>query len=123
MPSIPATRDIKLVAIGNSKGVRIPKDLRLKYGWGDELVLEECDEGIMLYARGTGKLSWDDTYRAMAKADEDWDDFDAAIADGLENAGEFRLRDASVSGIGLQEPYRNAGWATIRDTIYRGRGS
>ena len=84
MPSIPATRDIKLVAIGNSKGVRIPKDLRLKYGWGDELVLEECDEGIMLYARGTGKLSWDDTYRAMAKADEDWDDFDAAIADGLD---------------------------------------
>ena len=36
---------------------------------------------------------------------------------------EFRLRDASVSGNGLQEPYRDAGWAEIRDSIYRGRGS
>lgn len=31
--------------------------------------------------------------------------------------GKFRLRDASVSGKGLQEQYRGADWAKIRDSI------
>ena len=39
-------RDIKLVSIGNSKGIRLPKALLQKYGWSDSLVLEETDEGI-----------------------------------------------------------------------------
>ena len=30
------------------------------------------------------KLSWKETYRAMASAHEDWSDLDAAIADGIE---------------------------------------
>lgn len=84
MSTMPSTRDVKLITIGNSKGVRIPKELRRKYGWSEELVLEECENGIMLYARDTDKLSWEDTYRAMATADEDWDDFDVASADGLD---------------------------------------
>lgn len=37
-------------------------------------------------------------------------------------AGKFRLRDASVSGAGLQEQYRGADWAKIRNSIYEGRG-
>ena len=35
----------------------------------------------------------------------------------------FKLRDASVTGHGLQIPYRDAGWPRIRDSIYEGRGS
>jgi hypothetical protein len=35
------TRDVKLISIGNSKGIRIPKALLQKYGWSDSLVLEE----------------------------------------------------------------------------------
>ena len=31
-----------------------------------------------------GKLSWSDTYRAMAADDEDWSDLDVAVADGLD---------------------------------------
>lgn len=84
MTTVPNTREVKFVPIGNSKGIRIPKELRLKYGWGEELVLEECENGILLQAGNTGKLSWEDTYRAMAAADEDWDDFDVASADGLD---------------------------------------
>ena len=84
MSAVPSVREVKLVPIGNSKGIRIPKELRRKYGWGDELVLEEKESGVMLYARNTDKLSWEETYRAMAKADEDWDDFDVASADGLD---------------------------------------
>ncbi len=35
----------------------------------------------------------------------------------------FRLRDRSVTGRGLQAPYRDAEWPRIRDSIYEGRGS
>ena len=34
----------------------------------------------------------------------------------------FLLRDASVRGRGLQEAFRDAGWARIRDGAYEGRG-
>ncbi len=36
--------------------------------------------------------------------------------------GEFRLRDASVPGKGLQEQYRGADWVKIRDSVYEERG-
>ncbi len=79
-----ATRDIKLIDIGNSKGIRIPKILLQKYGWGDSLLLEETEEGIFLYSNEKNKLSWKETYRAMASDREDWSDLDTAVADGLD---------------------------------------
>ncbi len=77
-------RHIKLISIGNSKGIRLPKALLQKYGWSDSLVLEETDQGISLYSKKENKLSWQETYRAMAVEDEDWSDLDATVADGLE---------------------------------------
>jgi len=79
------TRDIKLVPIGNSKGVRIPKALLQKYGLNDSLLLEEIDRGLLIRKKEDDKLSWDDTYRAMANEKEDWDDFDATLLAGLED--------------------------------------
>ena len=79
-----ATRDIKLIDIGNSKGIRLPKILLQKYGWGDFLVLEETEEGIFLYSNEKNKLSWQETYRAMAADREDWSDLDTTVADGLD---------------------------------------
>ena len=81
------TRDVKLVPIGNSKGVRIPKDLRQKYGFSDSLVLEETDKGILLRRKRDDKLSWEETFKAMAGEGEDWTDLDAALLDGLEEDG------------------------------------
>jgi len=78
-------RDIKLVPIGNSKGVRIPKELLQKYGLNDSLLLEETDRGLLLRKKDDNKLSWEDTYKAMANEKEDWDDFDTALLDGLED--------------------------------------
>ena len=78
------TRDIKLIDIGNSKGIRLPKALLEKYGWSDSLVLEEAEAGIFLYCREKNKLSWADTYRAMAAEQEDWSDLDTTLADGLD---------------------------------------
>lgn len=83
-PSVHATRAVKLIAIGNSKGIRLPKALIQKYGWSDSLVLEETGDGIFLHGPKKNKLSWRDTYRAMAAAGEDWRDLDATVADGLD---------------------------------------
>jgi antitoxin MazE len=79
-----AGRDVKLISIGNSKGIRLPKAVLQKYGWSDSLVLEETDEGIYLYGKKTSKLSWQETYRAMAAEKEDWSDLDETVADGLD---------------------------------------
>ena len=79
------TKDIKLVPIGNSKGVRIPKALLQKYGFSNSLLLEETDRGLLLRKKDDDKLSWEDTYKAMAEEKEDWDDFDTTLLDGLED--------------------------------------
>lgn len=79
------SRDIKLVPIGNSKGVRIPKTLLQKYGLTNTLLLEETDKGLLLRKKDDRKLSWEDTYKAMANEKEDWDDLDTTLLDGLED--------------------------------------
>ena len=78
------TRDIKLVSIGNSKGIRIPKTIIQKYGFKSTLLLEETERGILLRQKDEKKLSWTDTYKAMADENENWDDFDVTLLDGLE---------------------------------------
>jgi len=78
------TRDVKLVRIGNSKGVRIPKALLQKYGLSDSMVIEETDQGILLRKKREDKLSWEETFKAMAKEGEDWTDMDVTLLDGLE---------------------------------------
>ena len=84
MDQSPGTREVKLVAIGNSKGIRLPKALLEKYGWSDRLTLEELEESVVLRGKETHNLSWEETYRAMAAESEDWSDFDVAIADGVD---------------------------------------
>lgn len=79
------SRDVKLVPIGNSKGVRIPKVLIQKYGLNNALLLEETDKGLLLRKKEDSKLSWEDTYKAMANEKEDWDDFGTTLLDGLED--------------------------------------
>lgn len=81
------TRDVKLVPIGNSKGVRIPKALLQKYGMKNSLLLEETDNGLLLRNKEDSKLSWEETYKDMANEKENWDDFDTTLLDGLEDEG------------------------------------
>jgi antitoxin MazE len=78
-------RDIKLVPVGNSKGVRIPKSLLQKYGLDKSLLLEETDRGLLLRKKEDRKFSWEETYKAMANEKEDWDDFDTTLLDGLKD--------------------------------------
>ena len=78
-------RDVKLVPIGNSKGVRIPMALLQKYGFSNHLLLEETDRGLLLRNKKESKLSWEETYKAMAQEKEDWIDFETTLLDGLED--------------------------------------
>jgi antitoxin MazE len=78
-------KNIKLVAIGNSKGIRLPKETLSKYGFGESLVMEETDKGLLLMSERRGKLSLKEAARAMVREREDWSDFDVTIADGLES--------------------------------------
>lgn len=84
-----ATWDVKLIEIGNSNGISLPKVLLDRYDWKDSLILEETERGVVLYSEERNKPSWMETYRAMAAADEDWGDFDTMVADGLERCLDF----------------------------------
>ena len=68
----------KLIDIGNSKGLRIPRNLINKYHLQTKLNLEEKADFP------PNKLSWEDTYRDMGKAKEDWSDWDITAADGID---------------------------------------
>lgn len=67
--------DARIIPIGNSKGIRLPKRLLVKYGFEEKVVIKELDNGILLEKEGTGQLSWAETYKAMAMSDEDWSDW------------------------------------------------
>ena len=77
--------ELKVAAIGNSRGVRLPAETLKRYGIDASVVMEERSDGILLRpaCRASAKLSWDDTAREMAAGGEDWGDWDAAAADGL----------------------------------------
>lgn len=77
-------REVKLISIGNSKGIRLPKTLLDKYRWRDRLTLEEMEDSVVLRGKETHNLSWEETYRAMAEESEDWSAFDATIVDSVD---------------------------------------
>ncbi len=75
---------LKIVRIGNSRGVRLPKVLLDRYAISDALVVEERKEGLLLHRKNDKRLSWEQTFKEMAREREDWRDLEAAIADGLD---------------------------------------
>ena len=69
------TIEARLVKIGNSRGIRLPKAIINRYGLGDTVLLEERPDGILIHTDEKGMLSWEETYQAMAQSDEDWSDW------------------------------------------------
>lgn len=80
-------KHLKVARIGNSRGVRIPAVTLERYRIGDEVVMEERDDGILLkpLRTATPKLSWTETADAMRVAAEDWSDWEGSVADGLDH--------------------------------------
>ena len=89
MEKISRTIELKVVPIGNSRGVRLPKAVLEKYAIRGELVLEERTEGLLLRSKPDKRLTWEETFKEMAKEREDWSDLDATMADGLDQASKW----------------------------------
>lgn len=80
------TTTLKVARIGNSRGIRLPAAMLRKYHITDSVVAEEKADQIVLHPRRPiqPKLSWPETAKAMAKANEDWSEWENATAlDGL----------------------------------------
>ncbi len=75
----------KLINIGNSKGLRIPKNLIIKYHLQPDLNIVELEEGILIKADlPKNKLSWEETYKNMGKEKENWEEWDVVADDGID---------------------------------------
>ena len=75
---------IKIIPVGNSRGIRLPKALLQKYGFSENVILEEKPDGLLLKISTDNKLSWEEGFKEMAGEKENWDDFDVTLMDGLD---------------------------------------
>jgi antitoxin MazE len=74
----------KIVRIGNSQGVRIPKIMLTDSRLEEDVELEICDEGILIRPAKNPRQNWEAAFLEMA--DEDADEL---IIDDREAATEF----------------------------------
>jgi len=81
------TYHAKITQIGNSKGVRLPKELALSLG-STEVTLEQTPEGILIKAApAIPPLSqWAAIFaKADTSPEPEFDEWDVTLQDGLED--------------------------------------
>ena len=61
----------RIVRIGNSQGVRIPKPLLEQSGLGEEVELEVRADEIVIRAASRPRAGWEEAFRSMADAGDD----------------------------------------------------
>lgn len=61
----------KVVKIGNSRGIRIPKSIIHESGLRNEVELEVSDGQIIIKPISTNRESWDTAFKKMAKKQDD----------------------------------------------------
>jgi antitoxin MazE len=78
--------ELKLIRIGNSRGVRIPAATLERYNVRESVMMEERSDGMLLRPIDDAitKHSWRRTAKEMAAAAEDWSDWDTTTGDGLD---------------------------------------
>jgi antitoxin MazE len=67
MPPVPA----KLVAIGNSRGVRIPKAMIEQIGLGEDVELEVVDGTIVIRRKRRPREGWAEAAKLLAERGEE----------------------------------------------------
>lgn len=70
-----ATVRTRLVRIGNSQGIRIPKVLLDQVGLGGEVEIEAQDQQLVVRPvppAGRPRAGWEEQFRAMADRGDDW---------------------------------------------------
>ena len=76
--------ELKVVQIGNSRGVRLPKAVLERYQIKEALVLEAREDGLLLRGTNDKRMTWEETFKDMARETEDWSDLETTVADGLD---------------------------------------
>lgn len=61
----------RIVRIGNSQGVRIPKPLLEESGLGEDVELEVQENQIIIRAAGKPRQGWAEAFRSMAEREDD----------------------------------------------------
>ncbi len=61
----------RLVRIGNSRGVRLPKTIIAQAGLKDEVELEVQDGAVIVARTASTRAGWADAARQMRQRDED----------------------------------------------------
>ena len=61
----------KLVSIGNSRGVRLPKPLILQAGLTEEVTLRVRDGAIIISRTNSARDGWSDAAKTMRRRGED----------------------------------------------------
>ena len=61
----------KIIDIGNSKGIRLPKSLLEQLGFEDEVLLEATKDGLVIRPSHVARFDWAKSFHAMAQAGDD----------------------------------------------------
>jgi antitoxin MazE len=61
----------KLIRIGNSKGVRIPKSMLEDAGLTDEIEILQQEDEILIRPIRVHRVGWDDAFKRMALQGDD----------------------------------------------------
>ncbi len=78
---------LKIVPIGNSKGVRIPRTVLRRQGIENEVECVEMSDGILLRPKRSTELSFEAAFAEMAKdreASAETGELEGTLGDGLE---------------------------------------
>ena len=67
--------EVKLITIGNSKGVRIPKTIIEKYQMHDALDLIETEEGLLIRPASEPRKGWGEQFEKAKATNVSEDDF------------------------------------------------
>ena len=67
---------IKLIKIGNSRGIRLPKSIIEKYQLDEDLIIEESDEGILIKPKSRVRHGWDEQFASAKNKEYSKDHFE-----------------------------------------------
>ena len=61
----------RIIQIGNSQGIRIPKPILEQLGFTDEVELEVLPDQLVVRSVHQPRQQWDEAFQAMAEAGDD----------------------------------------------------
>lgn len=61
----------RIIQIGNSQGIRIPKPILEQLGFTDEVELEVLPDQLVVRSVHQPRQQWDEAFKAMAEAGDD----------------------------------------------------